>query len=401
MPENAYTYVIVGGGLAGASAAQQIRERDKNGSILVIGKEKHLPYDRPPLSKKLWFGQKKIEQIFLHDQKFYDQNQIRLVLGTRIASIDIDHKTVNHDQGNKYKYDKLLLATGGIPKTLPVPGGNLEGIYYYRYLDDYLKLRSEAKEGKSALVVGGGFIGSEIAAALNINKVDVTMIFPESYLVQRVFPEYLGRAIQQTYVKKGVKILPQDRPVSFTQKGGRFLTHTNNGKQIESDLLVVGIGISPAVDLAEKADLQIDNGIVVNQFLQTSHPDIYAAGDNAFFPYSALGQKMRVEHWDNALNQGKWAGSNMAGEHQPYDYLPYFFSDLFEFGYEAVGQIDSQLQTFADWQKENDTGVIYYLKDKKVRGAMMCNVWEKVDMARQLIKKGEQVTPENLRGVIH
>jgi 3-phenylpropionate/trans-cinnamate dioxygenase ferredoxin reductase subunit len=401
MPENAYTYVIVGGGLAGASAGQEIRERDKNGSILMIGKEKHLPYDRPPLSKKLWFGQKKVEEIFLHDQKFYDQKQIRLVLGTKVVSIDANRKMVNDDQGNKYKYGKLLLATGGIPKTLPIPGGNLEGIYYYRYLDDYLRLRSEAQEGKSALVVGGGFIGSEIAAALNINKVDVTMIFPESHLVQRVFPDYLGQAIQQHYIQKGVKILTQDRPISFTQKGRRFLTYTDNGKQIESDLLIVGIGISPSVELAEKTGLQIDNGIVVNQFLQTSHPDIYAAGDNAFFPYSVMGQKMRIEHWDNALNQGKWAGRNMAGEDKPYEYLPYFFSDLFEFGYEAVGQIDSQLQTFADWQKENDTGVIYYLKDKKVRGAMMCNVWEKVDRARQLIKKSEQVTPENLRGAIH
>jgi 3-phenylpropionate/trans-cinnamate dioxygenase ferredoxin reductase subunit len=400
MPEQAYTYVIVGGGLAGASAAQEIRERDKNGSILVIGKEKHLPYDRPPLSKKLWFGQKKVEEIFLHAQEFYDKNQIRLVLGTQVTSLDANHKIISDDKGKTYQYGKLLLATGGIPKALPIPGGNLEGICYYRYLDDYLRMKNEAKEGKSALIVGGGFIGSEMAAALNINKLDVTMIFPESYLVQRVFPDYLGQAIQQHYIQRGVKILTQDRPISFTRKGGRFLTHTNNGKQIESDLVIVGIGISPVVDLAEQAGVQISNGIMVNEFLQTSNPDIYAAGDNAFFPYQALGQKMCMEHWDNALNQGKWAGRNMAGEQKPFDYMPYFFSDLFEFGYEAVGEIDSQLETFADWQKENDTGVIYYLKDNKIRGAMMCNVWGKVDMARELIKKGERVKPENLRGAI-
>jgi 3-phenylpropionate/trans-cinnamate dioxygenase ferredoxin reductase subunit len=400
VPEHTYTYVIVGGGLAGASAAQEIRERDKNGSMLMIGNEKHLPYDRPPLSKKLWFGQKKVEEIFVHDQKFYDQNRIRLLLGSKVVSVDATHKMINDDQGKRLQYEKLLLATGGIPKALPIPGGNLEGICYYRYLDDYLRMRSEAKEGKTALVVGGGFIGSEIAAALNINKVDVTMIFPEPYLVQRVFPDYLGQALQKHYIQKGVKILNRDKPVSFTRKAGRFLTLTNSGKQIESDILILGVGILPMVELAEQAGLQINNGIMVNEFLQTSHPDIYAAGDNAFFPYQALGQKMRIEHWDNALNQGKWAGRNMAGERDPFDYLPYFFSDLFEFGYEAVGEIDSQLQTFADWQKENDSGVIYYLKDKKVKGTMMCNVWGKVDVARELIKKGERVIPMNLRGAI-
>jgi 3-phenylpropionate/trans-cinnamate dioxygenase ferredoxin reductase subunit len=400
MPDSVYDYVVVGGGLAGASAVQEIRERDKNGSMLLIGGEKHLPYDRPPLSKKLWFGKKKVEEIFLHDLNFYDQNHIELMLDTKVASLDVKNKTVTDKKGGCYGYGKLLLATGGVPRTLPVHGGDLEGICYYRYLDDYLKVKKEAKEGKSALVVGGGFIGSEIAAALNINQVEVTMIFPEPYLVQRIFPEALGQAIQQHYIQKGIKILSSDKPASLVRKGSKFLTRTNKGKQIESDLLIVGIGIKPAVDLAVRAGLKTENGIAVNEYLQTSHPDVYAAGDNTMFPYQALGQNMRIEHWDNALNQGKWAGRNMAGDKAPYDYMPYFFSDLFEFGYEAVGEIDSRLETFADWQKENDTGVIYYLKDGKVRGAMMCNVWEKVDMARGLIKRGQQVRPEDLRGAI-
>jgi 3-phenylpropionate/trans-cinnamate dioxygenase ferredoxin reductase component len=400
MLESAYPYVIVGGGLAGASAAQEIREHDKNGSILLIGSEKHLPYDRPPLSKKLWFGQKKVEEIFLHNQEFYDTNRIDLKLGTKIISLDVKNKTIGDEQGRGYRYEKLLLATGGIPRTMPIPGGNLEGICYYRYLDDYLRIRNEAKEGKSAVVIGGGFIGSEIAAALNISKVDVTMIFPESYLVERVFPPYLGQAIQKRYIQKGIKVLNKDKPVSFGKRGSNFLIQTESGQQIESDILIVGIGIAPHVELAMKAGLQTGNGIIVNEFLQTSSPDIYAAGDNAFFPYLALGQNMRLEHWDNALNQGKRAGRNLAGGHESFDYMPYFFSDLFEFGYEAVGEVDSRLETFADWQKENDSGVIYYLKDRKIRGVMMCNVWGKVDMARDLIKKGEQIIPENLRGVI-
>lgn len=400
MAEENYTYLIVGGGLAGAFAAKAIRELDTKGSILLIGSEKHLPYNRPDLSKKLWFGKKKVEEIFLHDQNYYDQNGIHIRLGIRIVELDSKGKVAKDENGNSYQYEKLLLATGGVSRRLPIPGGNLEGVCYYRHLDDYLRIRKEAKEGKSAVVIGGGFIGSEIAAALNINKVNVTMIFPEPYLVQRVFPDYLGKAIQQHYIERGIKILNGDKPSAFVKNGDKYLTQTSNGKHAESDLLIVGIGIIPSIDLAQQAGLKVGNGIVVNEYFQTSDPDVYAAGDNAYFPYQALGQNMRIEHWDNAINQGKWAGRNMAGAHEQFDYMPYFFSDLFEFGYEAVGEVDSRLETFADWQKENDTGVIYYLKEGKVRGLMMCNVWGKVDAARELIKKGERVRPESLAGII-
>jgi 3-phenylpropionate/trans-cinnamate dioxygenase ferredoxin reductase subunit len=250
------------------------------------------------------------------------------------------------------------------------------------------------------VIIGGGFIGSEIAAALNINNVDVTMIFPDPYLVSRIFPEYLGRAIQDHYRSRGIKIIAGDQPSVFSKDGKGFTTYTLSGKTITSDMVIVGIGISPSVELAESAGIRTGNGIVVNDLLQTSNPDIYAAGDNAFFPYQALGVQTRVEHWDNAINQGKWAGRNMTGVQKPFAYMPYFFSDLFEFGYEAVGEVDARLETFADWQKENETGVIYYLKEGKVRGAMMCNVWEKVEAARTLIRQGETVEPDKLRGLI-
>ena len=400
MAEQPFMYVIVGGGLAGTSAIEGIRELDKKGSILLIAGEKHPPYDRPPLSKKLWFGKKKVEEIFLHDEKFYDQNGITVKTGTMVTSLDALKKIVVDQKDNMYGFKKLLLATGGFPRTLPIPGGNLEGICYYRYLDDYLRIRQEASAGKSAVVIGGGFIGSEIAAALNINKIDVTMIFPDPYLVNRVFPEYLGRAIQDQYRSRGIKILANEQPSVFSKNANKFTTYTLSGKQIESDMVIVGIGIAPYLDLARNTGLQTANGIIVDEYLQTSLPDIYAAGDNAFFPYQALGKQTRIEHWDNALNQGKWAGRNMADAREPFTYMPYFFSDLFAFGYEAVGEVDARLETFADWQKENDTGVIYYLKDGKVKGAMMCNVWEKVEAARTLIRKGETMTPEQLRGAI-
>ena len=398
--EQAFRYVIIGGGLAGASAVKGIRERDQHGSMLLIGSERHMPYDRPPLTKKLWFGKTTVEKIFVLDQQYCDQNGVQVELGAEVTRVDPGGKTVTTADGAAYRYEKLLLATGGTPRTLSIPGADLDGICYYRYLDDYLRMREQAAEGKSAVVVGGGFIGSEIAAALSINKLDVTTVFPSPYLVSRVFPGSLGRAIQRHYVEKGVKVLAGDSPKAFSKSGGKFVTETENGQRIESDIVIVGVGIAPSVTLAQEAGLQVGNGIVVNDLLQTSNPDIYAAGDNALFPYYALRQQMRIEHWDNAVTQGAWAGRNMAGAHQPFTYMPYFFSDLFEFGYEAVGEVDSALETVTDWQKENDTGVIYYLKEGKIRGAMMCNVWGKVDAARELIWKGEWADAQSVQGLI-
>lgn len=395
-----YSYIIAGAGLAGTSAIEGIREYDKRGSILLLGKEKYLPYERPPLTKSLWFGKKKVEKIFVHTQEFYEQNSVEFILDNEVSSVDVQQKIITDSKGRKHKYGKLLLTTGGVPRRLPIPGGDLEGIYYYRYLDDYFELKRQTQEGKTATIIGGGFIGSEIAAVLNINKLKVTMIFPDAYLLERVFPSYLGNALEESYKTKGVEILSKERPAAITKREDKFVIKTESGKQIESDILVAGIGIAPETALAKAAGLNTANGIEVNSRLQTSNPDVYAAGDNAIFPCKALNEKIRVEHWDNAINQGKYAGRNMTGANEPYDYLPFFFSDLFEFSYEAVGEINPQLETFADWQEENRTGVIYFLKESKVRGVMMCNVWEKVDEARQLIMKAEQVVPENLRGAI-
>ena len=283
---------------------------------------------------------------------------------------------------------------------LTISGAALEGICYYRYLDDYLRIKNLAAQGKSAVVIGGGFIGSEMAAALTMSKLNVTMIFLSAHICNRVFPDYLGLAVQQRYEEAGVRMLSEEKPAAIAKNGEQFVTVTESGKRIQSDIVIIGVGVLPETKLARQAGLETGDGIVVNSFLQTSNPDIYAAGDNAQFPYIALGKSMRVEHWDNALNQGKWAGRNMAGGHDQYTYMPYFFSDLFEFGYEAVGEVDAGLETYADWQKENDTGVIYYLRNGKVRGAMMCNVWNQVATARQLIQRAESMTRTVLQGSI-
>lgn len=399
MTEQSFSYVIVGAGLAGASAVEGIREVDQRGSILLIGAEQDKPYDRPPLSKQLWAGAKSVDEIFLHDEQFYTKHGVELRLGLEVTRIDADGHTVHDSQGAAHRYKRLLLATGGTPKRLRIPGGDLDGIIYFRSLPDYRLLRANATVGKSALVIGGGFIGSEIAAALRTNGLSVTMSFPSRWLVSRVFPEALGRSLTDHYRARGIDVLTEDAPESIQRIGDGYLTRTRTGRKIRSDLIVVGIGIAPNIALAEAAGLATADGVVVNEFLQTSNPDIYAAGDIAFFPEANLGPR-RIEHWDNAASQGKHAGRNMAGAGKLFTEMPFFFSDLFEFGYEAVGDVNSRYATFADWQEENKTGVIYYLDGGRLRGAMMCNLFGKVDAARELIQSGKHFTAAELRGAI-
>jgi 3-phenylpropionate/trans-cinnamate dioxygenase ferredoxin reductase component len=399
MPERLYSHIILGGGLTGAAAVEGIRQHDAKGSILLISAEPDLPYDRPPLTKQLWTGKKKVEQIFVQPQSFYTDHGVDLKLSTEVTELNVTSHTVRDSAGNPYRYNKLLLATGGTPRRLAIPGGDLKGISYYRTLRDYQQLRAAVTPGKSAVVIGGGFIGSEIAASLNINQVAVTIIFPQQWLVSRIFPEPLGRSLTDYYRSKGVTVFSEDTSTSIQQNGDAYLIQTRAGHQIRADIVIAGIGITPNIALAQAAGLKTGNGIIVNEFLQTSNLDVYAAGDVAFFPEAVLGPR-RIEHWDNAISQGKHAGRNMAGANEPFTELPYFFSDLFEFGYEAVGEVDSSLTTFADWQEPNKTGVIYYLRDGRVRGAMMCNVWGKVDAARELIRKSAPVQVQELHNAI-
>lgn len=394
-----FDYAVLGGGLAGGWAVSGIRERDPRGSIALFSAENDLPYDRPPLSKQLWKGDTTLDKIYVQPREYYAQNHVVVKLGTRIAALDRREHRLRDESGGEYRYGKLLLATGGAPRRLPLPGGDLPGICYYRTAEDYRTLREAAQAGRSALVIGGGFIGSEMAAALTIAGLRVTMLFPERYLVSRVFPESLGLALNAAYRGKGVELVAEDAPTAIETANGAYRVRTRAGRSLAADLVVVGIGIAPNVELARAAGLEVGNGIVVNERLQTSDPDIFAAGDNAFFPEAILGPR-RIEHWDNAVSQGKHAGRNLAGADQPFTDLPFFYSDLFEFGYEAVGDVDTRHETFADWQEENKTGVIYYLAQGRLRGAMMCNVWEKVEAARALIRAQRPVTAQQLQGAI-
>jgi len=385
-----YDHLIIGGGMTAAAAAKAIRELRPNDSIGMVGSDPHPAYNRPPLSKGLWKGDKE-EGVF----RGVDQLKLSLHLGTRANAIDSALKQVTDDSGGVHTYGKLLLATGGTPRQLKDAA---DGVIYYRTFDDYHELRRDAKAGSTAAIIGGGFIGSEIAAALAMNGVKVTMIFPEAGIGARNYPAALSEFIGSYYRDKGVTLLAGESLTGVEKQGSKFTLRTESGKSVEADVVVAGIGITPNIELAERAALEVDNGIVVDQYLQTSTADIYAAGDVANFYNAALGNRMRVEHEDNANAMGATAGRNMAGEPTPYDHLPMFYSDLFDLGYEAVGELDARHDIVEDWKKPFEEGVVYYLKAGRVRGVLLWNTWDQVDNARQLITTPGPWTEKELRG---
>lgn len=385
-----YDYLIIGGGMTAAAAVDGIREVDPNGGIALISAEPDPPYNRPPLSKALWKG-KPLDSIW---RKTEDKG-VEMHLGRGVKQIVPNEKRIVDDKGDVFTYEKLLLATGGRPRRLPFGG---DQVVYFRTVSDYRRLRARTEAGLRFAVIGGGFIGSEIAAALAMNGKEVVMIFPEQNIGARVFPRDLAQYVSGFYKQKGVEVLAGGKIVALEAHGDQLILQTAIRGQIVVDGVVAGIGLEPNIELAQSAGLKTDNGIIVDEFLRTHDPDIYAAGDVAAFHSPVLGKRIRVEHEDNANSMGRSAGRNMAGVNEPYNHLPSFYSDMFELGYEAVGEVDSRLETFADWKRPNEEGVVYYLKNARVRGVLLWNVWGQVQAARELIAEPGPFTPRDLEG---
>jgi len=387
-----YSYLIIGGGMTGAAAANGIRDYDAGGPIALVSADHEPPYDRPPLSKKLWDGRKTLDEIYVALPP-----AVEMYLGRRIVALDADARRATDDAGAVYTYDNLLLATGGTPRRLPYGG---DWVNYYRTLDDYHTLRADAAAGARFVVIGGGFIGSEVAAALRKQGNAVTIVFPDKGISDRVFPSHLAAHLNEYYRDKGVTVLTGEKVVGIEERDGEAVVLTGSGGRLPADRVVAGIGITPNVDLAEAIGLPVDNGITVDGYLRTARPEIYSAGDAANYPDAVLGERRRVEHADAARAMGRAAGRNMAGANEPYTYLPMFYSDLFDYGYEAVGQVDTRLEIVEDWQEQYRKGVLYYVRDGRVRGVLTWNIWDKLDEARALIEAGERLAPESLVGRI-
>ncbi|OGO60530.1 MAG: pyridine nucleotide-disulfide oxidoreductase [Chloroflexi bacterium RBG_19FT_COMBO_49_13] len=384
-----YKYLIIGAGMTADAAVRGIRELDPEGGIGMIGNDPHPPYNRPPLTKALWKG-KPLESIWRRTEGF----SVDLLLGRTVRSIEPGKKMAWDDQGADYKYDKLLLATGGTPRRLPFGPPDM---IYYRTLDDYQHLREMSGHVEHFAVIGGGFIGSEITAALTMNGVKVTLLFPQAGIGARIYPAEISNYLNTYFQGKGVEVISGVSVTDIHKHAATYHLVTDKGGDIRVDGVIAGIGIQPNVELAQSAGLTVGNGILVDEILRSSAPDIFAAGDVAEFSNPTLGKRLRLEHEDNANNMGKQVGRNMAGANEPYHYLPYFYSDLFELGYEAVGELDSRRQTFVDWKDPMKKGVVYYLADGRVRGVLLWNVWDTIPKARLLIAEPGPFTPDDLK----
>jgi NADPH-dependent 2,4-dienoyl-CoA reductase/sulfur reductase-like enzyme len=320
---------------------------------------------------------------------------VEVLTGRRVVALDLEARTATDDQGDSHGYERLLLATGGRPKTVNAWG---DAVVYFRTLADYRELRAQAGEGRRFTVIGGGFIGSEIAAALRMVGSDVTLVVPEPGIGARLFPASLSDFVTDYYREQGVEVLAGETVAAVE---GTRLT-TGSGRVLEADCVVAGLGIEPAVELAAEAGLAIDDGILVDVHGRSGgREDVFAAGDVARFPVEALGGTSRVEHEDHALSHGFAVGASMTGADHEYRHLPFFYSDLFDLGYEAVGEVDSRHEVVVQWKDPNRAGVVCYVDSSgRPRGFLLWDVWGRVDDATALIAAREPITPERLRALM-
>ena len=368
----AYKYVIVGGGLAGQRAGDGIRKVDTEGAIALVTGERYMPYERPPLSKGYLTGKKGLDHVYLKEDAYYTQNSIEVMHGVRATKVDPAARSVTLEDGRVLGYEKLLLATGGRAWRLPIPGHDLPGVFTLRTIEDADGIREAARAGKRALVVGGSFIGSEVASSLAQLGLSVAMVFPEARLLERVVPEGLSAFLQAKYEANKVRILAGTKPERLEGNGKVERVQLDSGETLDVDLVVMGVGIRLDTELARDAGLELGerDAVVVDETLRTSDPHIYAAGDIAAWPDPTFGKRLRVEHWDVARGQGLRAGRNMAGEEKPYTALPYFFSDLFDFSFEVWGDLTAWDQTVLRGTLEGGSFGLYYFDQGKMVGVL-------------------------------
>ncbi len=390
------TFVIVGASLTGAKAAETLRAEGFAGRIVLIGAEHEIPYERPPLSKGYLLGKEPRDKAYVHPREWYDEQDIDLRLGTVAEAFDTSSHEVTLVGGERLRYDKLLLATGSTVRRLDVPGADLDGVRYLRQLPDSDALKASFGEGVRVVVVGAGWIGLEVAAAARIHGCDVTVVEVADLPLQRVLGDEVGRVIADLHTEHGVRLL-MGAGVEEVRGDGRVSgVRTSTGVDLPADLVVAGIGIKPAVELAEAAGLVVRDGVEVDGSLRTSDPDVFAAGDVANIPYPAFGRRLRVEHWANALNGGPAAAKAMLGQDMTYDRLPYFFSDQYDLGLEYVGWADPRdSQVILRGDVPGRMFQTFWLLSGTVQAAMHANMWDEgIEPLKPLV--GRKVDPTRL-----
>jgi 3-phenylpropionate/trans-cinnamate dioxygenase ferredoxin reductase component len=390
------THVIVGASLAGAKAAETLREEGFEGRVVLVGSEEERPYERPPLSKDYLRGEVGREKVYVHDESFYAEHDIELRLGRSAVGLDTASGELELDGGERLNYDRLLLTTGSEPRRLQIPGAELEGVFYLRSVEDSDALRDRIDGGGAVVVVGAGWIGAEVAASARQRGLEVTVIEPASLPLERVLGAEVGAIYRDIHADHGVRLLLGTGVDAFEGDGAVERVRTSDGRLVDCDFVVVGVGVQPRTELAATGGLSVSNGVLVDDRLRASAPGVFAAGDvaNALHPF--YGEPIRVEHWANALNQGPAAARNMLGQSAPYDRLPYFFSDQYDVGMEYSGYA-------RDWERVVFRGdpadrefVAFWMFEDRVMAGMNVNVWDVTDPIKHLIAERVPVDDRQL-----
>jgi len=389
-----HRYLVIGGGMTADAAVRGIRSEDPDGSLGILSEEPHPPYDRPPLSKGLWNG--------VEEDRIWRQTadlDVHLHLGRRALRLDRETHTVTDDRGGVYTYDRLLMATGSRPVKL---ASDVPGVIYFRTLDDYRRLRKLTQAGRKFGVIGGGFIGTEIASSLAKAGKEVTLLFPEDRPCSRVTTPETGHELTRLFRRHGVDVRPGVTVTTVRRSGPKLLISLagDRPETLRLDGVVAGLGTEPNTLLAEGAGLEVDNGIVVDSSFQTSDADVFAAGDVAAFWSAPLGRTLRIEHEDHANASGTVAGRAMAGAKVVYDDLPSFYSTIFDTTYEVVGEVAPDMEVVEDWIDPLRKGAVYYLRGGRIRGVALWNVPKKIRAARELVLENASLAPASERARI-
>ena len=389
------THVIIGAGLAGAKAAETLRSEGFDGRILLLGAEAERPYERPPLSKGYLAGSKSRESAYVHEAGWYDKHDVELRTGATVVALVADRHEVVLADGERLHFDKALLTTGSAPRRVDVPGSELDGVRYLRSIDDADALVGDLSGGgRRVVVIGGGWIGLEVAAAARAYGNEVTVVEPQPTVLRAALGDELGNMFADLHRDHGVHLLLGDSLHSIQGSSGTVASVQTAADQIvPADLVVVGVGAIPNAGLAANAGLSVDNGVVTDEMLRTSHPDIYAAGDvaNSFRP--SLGRHLRVEHWANALHGGPAAARSMLGQSEPFDPVPYFFTDQYDLGMEYSGAIGPEGYDHVVYRGDQGGGtfIVFWLKDGRVLAGMNVNVWDVAPAIQALVRSRQVV----------
>ncbi|TDQ50276.1 NAD(P)/FAD-dependent oxidoreductase [Actinorugispora endophytica] len=390
------TFVVVGAGLAAAKAVEELRAAGFAGGVVVYGDERHRPYERPPLSKGYLKGGDELGSVFVHPPEWYRDNGVDLRLGAPVLEVDTEGRLVRTADGAQ-RYDRLLIATGATPRRLAAADSSGAPVAYLRAIEDSDRIKAAFGEGQRIVVLGGGWIGLEVAAAAREAGTEVTVVEVLELPLLRVLGPEVARVFAGLHRERGVDLRTGTRVASVERDGDRAAVRLDDGSVLAADLVVVGVGVRPNSDLAEAGGIGVDNGVVVDEFLRASRPDVFAAGDVANAYHPVLGRRLRVEHWDNAIEQGRVAARNMLGGELGYDRLPYFFTDQYDLGMEYVGGVgpEGYDEVVLRGDTEGRVFTAFWLRGRRVLAGMHANDWDAADRVRAIV--GTEVDQSRLR----